>query len=170
MRQPRDLRHLTLNTGHVSRQRRADVAQAVIDQLRPVLDAEGGPVPGMGGWRLDLFYPTDRDQRRLNGAAFFQLADEPGPSKAPAVMAVACWDQAMAESAWSQAKQGYGALRGTLTAVGLWKPIPATPPPVPWLATWLTPAVAVAAPEDVLALGDLERCVAFALMAPAADG
>lgn len=159
-----DLHHLTLNTGHVAMQPRAAVGQDAIDRLLPVLDAEGGPVPGMEGWHLDFFFPLRADGRRLDGGAFFQIADEPGTSKRPVVMAVACWREALSADAWGQARQGYEPLRPALLPVKLWREMPFDPPPVPWLAVWLTPFVAVADVTDLRAFGGLERCVAFALM------
>ena len=160
------LHHLTLNTGHTATHHRSDIGQPAVDLLHPVLDAEGGPVPGMAGWHLGCFFPRDAEGRRLDGSAFFQIADEPGLSKVPAVMCIACWREHAAEDAWKQVRQTYGALREPLVAIGMWRAAPMRPPPLPWLAVWLLPSIVFVGVQDMLAFGDLERCVAFALAAP----
>lgn len=153
------LHHRTLNTGHVANTPRADAAQPVIDQLLPLVDAGGGPVPGLPGWHVAVIRSPDQP-----GAAFFQLAQAPGLTRTPAVMAVACWRRPDHRVAWEQAVLGYRALHGPLSSLGLWHPPPPSPPPaLPWLAVWLTPHLATIDPADLAALGDLERCVAWAL-------
>ena len=81
------LHHLTLNTGHVAATSRSDVADGVIDRLLPVLDAQGGPVPVLPGWHLDLFFPVQPDGGVRPGSAFYQVADEPGSSTRPVAVA-----------------------------------------------------------------------------------
>jgi hypothetical protein len=158
------LSHLTLNTGHIARIERTSVAQEVIDHLLPVIDAEGGPVPGVDGWYLDFQFPLTQDGRRNPGAAFFQISDEPGTSKRPAVMAIACWDAAMTGAAWSQVRGGYQAMREPLRASKLWREPPTHAPVTPWLAVWLTPFAILYDAHFVGMWGDLEKCVAFALI------
>lgn len=158
-----DLHHITLNTGHIARTARSDVQAHIIDRLLPILDAEGGPVPGLPGWHLDLFFPLDDRGTPQPGAAFFQIADEPGTSKRPAVMAVACWMDAMQAQAWGQALASYHAMRPALQACDFWHDPPTKPPPLPWLAICLTPWINAAPVSDVQAFGDLERCIAWGL-------
>ncbi len=76
------LSHLTLNTGYIARTGRAEVADEVVTLLLPVLDAGGGAVPGMPGWFLNVIFPIAPSGARLDGAAFFQVADEPGTALA----------------------------------------------------------------------------------------
>lgn len=151
--------HLTLTTGHLRVSPRAEVSDDVIARLRPLVAAQEGPVPGMPGWFLDFMLPLDEATRqRKDGAAFFQIAQATGMSNTPAIIAVAAWDAAMADTAWSMAEQGYL----PLMAVTGGKPAPVQPE-LPWLAVWLTPFALEANPEDVAAFGDLERCVFWTL-------
>ena len=158
------LSHLTLNTGHLARTARAEVGSDVVSYLLPIIDAEGGAVPGMPGWFLDFMFPIGQDGGRLDGGVFFQIADEPGTSKRPVVMAVAAWTEAMAGSAWEQAMLGYRAQQPALAAFGLWREPPDGTPPLPWLAVWLTPFAGLADAQAMQAFGDLERCVVWALI------
>ncbi|MBB2199777.1 hypothetical protein HLH44_20510 [Gluconacetobacter sp. 1c LMG 22058] len=159
------LTHLTLNTGHLTRTSREDVDQAVVDALLPIVDADGGPIPGIPGWYLDFMRPLNPDRSApVNGAAFFQIADQPGRSPLPAVLAVACWKENMAPAAWKQIIQGYTALEPALRSAGIWRaPPPAHPRHTPWLVVALTPFIALADAENAKAFGDLERAVAWAL-------
>ena len=155
--------HLTLNTGHLARTPRSEVPQAVVDRLLPLVDAGGGPIPGLDGWHLDLMFPLDDRGARMDGAAYFQVAPEPGTSRRPVVMAVACWRPELAASAWTQAVAGYTAMRSSLIASSLWLEPPDSPPAsLPWIAAWLTPFIALADAET-MAFGDLERCLVWAL-------
>jgi len=158
------LSHLTLNTGYIARTGRAEVADEVVTLLLPVLDAGGGAVPGMPGWFLDVMFPMAPSGARLDGAAVFQVADEPGTSKWPVVVAVSAWHKDVAASAWEQAMARYRAQQRRLTHVLLWQEPPAASPPLPWLAVWLTPFFGLADAKTLEAFGDLERCVAWALI------
>lgn len=156
------LYHLTINTGHLAVT--SSVPQDILDRISAVVDAECGEIPGLSGWYLDILRPMSGDGRPIPGAAFFQIASEPGLSKMPAVMAMACWQPAAQAAAWQQAIMSYGALRASLIATRLWREPPRHPPTLPWLTVWLTPFIALAPPDIASALGDLERCVAWALM------
>ncbi|TDH61198.1 hypothetical protein E2C06_18350 [Dankookia rubra] len=156
--------HLTLNTGHLARTSRLDVAQGVIDQLLPLIDAEEGPVPCMPGWYLDFMFPRDSQGARLDGSGFFHIASEPGLSKLPAVLCVACWRVERQAEAWAHVLLDWQALHLALSGLGLWRPAPSMPPALPWLAVWMTPAALMAGIENMMAFGDLERCVAWAII------
>ena len=130
----------------------------------PLIDAEGGAIPGIEGWFVDLLSPLDAQGAIRRGAAFFQIADEPGTSKRPVVMAFACWSHDMTEEVWQQVSLGYQAMRQPLQVSELWRDPPSRPPAVPWLAVWLMPFLITADVETVALLGDLERCLAWALM------
>jgi len=156
------LYHLTLNTGHVAQTPRSAVAQSVIDQLLPIIDADHGPVPGLPGWYLDFIFPLSTSGARIPGAAFFQIAKEPNLSKQPVVMAFAAWSDAMSQAAWSQVLTGYAPILASLPPGSARQP-PAEPPPSPWLAVWLTAAATLAGGVLPL-LGDLEYCVAWAMI------
>ena len=70
----------------------------------------------------------------------------------------------MTGSAWSQVLVGYQAMGVALQASKLWRKPPARPPETPWLAVWLTPFVILGDARIVRMFGDLEKCVAFALI------
>lgn len=155
------LYHLTLNSGHVARTARAEVDPVVLDLLRPLIDTTHGPIPALPGWYVDFMFPIRRSSgERLSGGAFFQITHEPDLSRRPVVMAVAAWSEAMTQGAWEQA----------LLASALFLPTtapqePRTRPPIPWLAVWLTPIAAAPSAAPLLPLlGDLERCIAWALI------
>jgi hypothetical protein len=164
------LYHLTLNSGHVSQTARSEVADSVIELLGPIIEAEGGWIPSMRGWYLDFMFPLEPSTReRMDGGAYFQIAREPDMSKRPIVGAIAAWSTAQSDIAWDLVKQGYEPLRGLLGPTA--KPVPIKPPPLPWLAVWLTAHVlSVTDHVELAAFGDLERCVAWTLIGRTDDG
>jgi hypothetical protein len=156
--------HRTLNTGHENASLRADVDHAAIDRLLPIVDAEGGWIPEVM-LAVDILVPLDADQRRRHGSAFFQIAPAVGMSKTPYVMAVACWDPAMADEAWEMVRQCYMPLRHALEKIGLWAPLSPTPPDGgAWLAVCLTPHITQLPDDRLSMLGDMERCIYWALV------
>ena len=161
-----NLTYLTLNTGHITKAPRSAVSRHTVSLLLPIINAVGGPIPTMPGWWLD--FPIGDRGERLEGGTFFQIANQPGTSKRPVVMCVAAWAERASETAWDQVRARYSPLEEPLKKFGLWKPPPAKPPPLPWLATWLAPFVVfvdVETARDLLpAFGDLERCVAWAMI------
>lgn len=146
--------HLTLNTSHVTMQARADVGDAVIAILWPLVQGGGGPLPGMPGWFLDVRFPQDARGERIPGRAFFQVANQPRIFSRPPMMAVACWRDEASAGAWAQATDAYCQMGA---------PIAKAPPPTPWLAAWLTPTSVTVDPAVLFVFGDLERCVAWTL-------
>lgn len=161
----RRLHHLTVASGHLATTGRDAVDGRIVDQLLPVIDAEGGAVPGMPHLWLDLWRPIGPGRRPVPGAAFFQI-DQDGtgatrPSKRPVLMAFAAWMPAMSADAWSQVRQADAVHRRWLPSA---PPLPATPPPLPWLTVFVTPAMTTLLPEEQMALGDLGRCLAWALI------
>lgn len=153
--------HYTANTDHVAETRRAEVDQHAIDVLLPIVDAQQGDLPDLG-IGIDITTLVDTDHRRLPGAAFFQI--EPTGermSKAPYVMCVACWRADREADAWAQFRQ--------LVDIGaeFWPDRPgalAEPPDIPWLAVHLLPAIGTLPPATLPILGDLERCLTWALI------
>lgn len=157
-RPPEQFNHLTLTTGHLRVSPRAEVSDDVIAQLRPLVAAEGGEIPAMPGWYLDFVFPLTQEGERQPGAAYFQIAREPGMGETPAIMAIAAWEPAAADKAWFMATMSYRPFQ----ALG-GKPALAQPK-LPWLAVWLTPFALDAPPEKLAAFGDLERCVFWTLV------
>jgi len=153
--------HYTANTGHVAETSRDAVDQHAIDVLLPIVDAQEGDLPDLG-IGIDIMTPIDAEHRRVPGAAFFQI--EPAGermSKTPYVMAVCCWRANREADAWAQFRQ--------LAGIGaeFWPDRPAAlaePPDIPWLAVHLLPAIAALPPATLPILGDLERCLAWALI------
>lgn len=160
------LSHLTLNTGNIVRTSRADASIETIDALLPIIDAGGGPIPGVDGWFLSVSRPqgATRDTAR-NGAAFFQISTDPGLSVSPAIICVASWQEDMAGSSWWMLTQSYIGMKSALKRQNIWRAPPTdTPATLPWLGVYLTPFATVADHETIKRFGDLERCVAWALM------
>lgn len=152
------LHHLTFNTGHCRASPRSEVMEDVIMALRPVIQAEGGTL--VDGWHLDIMRPLDQTTREIRaGAAYFQIADEPGRSRRPVVCAVLCWQEDIAREAWDIAVESYATLRKLVHG----DPAPRMPD-LPWLAVWLTPQSSTLTPDMALLLGDAERCIAWALI------
>ena len=162
------LTHITLSTGHVSRSLRDAVSDRVVRMLRRVVRDDHGPAPDLPGWHLDLAFPLDGEGRRIPGAAWFQVANRPGTSKEPAVMAFTCASAGLSMETWQRATREYGAMQHVLAPCGLWKPPAALPPPVPWLAVWLLPFMALVPPAAMLRFGEMEQGVAWAVAAEAA--
>jgi hypothetical protein len=116
----------------------------------------------MAGWYVDLTFPLTVDGARKSGAAFFQIARQPGMSKVPAVMCIAAWSPELSVDAWGNAVAGYNAMRDAIGGLAA----PEFAPPAPWLAVWLTPFAVDADPETLMVINDLERCVAWGLIGP----
>jgi hypothetical protein len=153
--------HYTANSGHVAQTGREDVDQAVIDRLLPIVLALEGDLLGLG---IDILLPTGEHPGAgfLPGTAFFQI----GPagermSRHPYVMAIACWRADREARAWAQFRE--------IAEIGAeaWPNRPAAlaePPDIPWLAVNLLPHAAALSPEALMTIGDLERCLAWALI------
>lgn len=155
--------HHQLNFGHVETSHRIEVDVRALDHLLPLLDAGQGPVPGAPGWHLAVSRPADAQGVPRPGAAMIQVGKAPGWSRYPVIIGIACWRDEMQHEAWAQVNAGYGALEEPLRVLGLWTMLPPLPS-LPWVATWATPWVAMADPTLSGMLGDLERCVAWALI------
>lgn len=141
------LRHLTLNTGHERLSPRSEVPDWVIDRLLPVVKAGGGPI-GIPGWRLDITH-------RMDGAAIWQIGPESRLHE-PWVICATCWSLAISGQAWSN-------IMALTKAMGL--PGSASPiTDVPWLAVAMTPGIQILPMQDVIALGDAERCIAWTIV------
>jgi hypothetical protein len=152
------LHHLTLTTGDLQACERPSRSPSIASLVR----AEGGPIPGIEGMHVDLYRPAGHD--RPLGAVFMQFAYEPGLSKAPLVMGIACWEQGAEADAWRQAKTMYAVLRPALEKARLWRDPPSAAPRLPWLAVWLTPMLILSNPTDIMALAAIEQAIVWELM------
>lgn len=140
------LRHLTLNTGHMRLSHRAEVDDLAIDILLPVVDAGGGPM-GASGWTLTVLHRSD-------GWAAYQI----GPQHEPWVIAVACWHADTAQPAWSNMR----ALAKAAVLPPDWQAPPQ--PETPWVAAAIIPFAMTLDQDAIEALGDAERCIAWAII------
>jgi len=149
--------HLTINTGHSRVSQRAEVADDVIEMLRPLVRAGGGRLPGPPGYSLKI-------TRAGRDAAFtINLVGE-GNEEAPLVTCVLAVDDPPA--AW----HAIGTLLSDRSIAALAlnhryhgaMPL-SMPASLPWLAVMIHPTVAVEA-AALPWLGDLERCLAWAII------
>lgn len=150
--------HLTITTGDIARTARADVDDAVIALLTPLVATEGGAIPGPLPWHLDRWWPLSDAGERIDGTAVYQIApgraDTPA-GEAPYVLAVCCWREAASPAAWSQA-QAFAAQFPPARSLG-------PPLPAPWLAVAMLPMALSLDAGELAALGDLERCLFWAI-------
>lgn len=146
------LHHLTTTTGHVARTERADVADAVIALLKPIVEGGSGPIPGPEPLWLDV-------ERHPAGWAEFHLAS--GPAMAGVSVAygacVACWRATASGPALDRLERLARVLGSAVQRNHL-------PLPVPWLAVVLAPGIVTLSRESLGMLGDLERCVFWTLV------
>lgn len=157
------LYHLTLNTGDVTQTPRSEVDQRVIDYLLPLIDNEAGKFEAIN-IGFDLWRPLTDDDKPMDGAAVFQLAPYPEqPSGITYVIAVACWKQEMSEGSWERLREIYREWEVILKALKFWKPMPDAAPPVPWLTVIPLPTITMIDPDRLMMLGDMERCLFWAL-------
>ena len=137
------IHHYTLNTGHGRLTDRCEVSQEVIDYLRPIVAAGGGKVAG--GFRLEL-------AAGKTGGVLFTIFRRDRPL-------VACGlavDEAQSQELWPALLD---------LAAKAQAPRPPRPPLTPWLSVLLLPALALETPDDCQAVADLERCVAWTIIA-----
>ncbi|MFH1924682.1 MAG: hypothetical protein ABIP48_32925 [Planctomycetota bacterium] len=133
------LSHYTLNTGHGRLTDRCEVADDVLDFLRPIVEAGGGDLPM--GLRVML-------ARGDTGSYLFMVFH----GEAPLVTCGLAVDDDRAAELWP-------ALLGL--ADQLHVPRPKRAPPAPWLSIVMLPGLAS---ETVSMLGDLEWCLAWAIL------
>jgi len=139
------LLHYTLNTGHTRKSPRKEVRDEVIRALEPLV-SQGGPVPGPHG--LDLTVT------RADGGALFTIW-----KGLPIVDCAVAWTQKAQEELWPGLAAAYEDQWGGCPTM---KPAH-RPPRLPWLGVHLLPPSARVANDVLSMLGDLERCVAWAL-------
>ena len=154
-----------LNSGIETTERLCSVGAADL-RFAQIAEVGEGPIPWMDGWFLSFFFDLDGRGKRVPGAAFFQLAPEPGLSKKPPVMAMACWDAKVSAQAWANAASSYHVLESVLRAMGMWMDMPKAPPTVPWLVVWRTPFFNLVPSKVSSLFRGVERGVMRALIGP----
>lgn len=142
------IEHLTLSSGHTRRSPRSEVREEIIDRIRAALAAGGEDVGG--GWSVRIL-PGMPD-----GTAVYDLLHD-------GRRVVACYlgiDRARANDLWDQLDAVMPLAAGAVRR---------RPKRVPWLAVMPAPDPAVLADpaafaDILLEAGDLERCVAWAIL------
>jgi len=136
------LSHYTLNTGHGRLTDRCEVADDVLDFLRPIVEAGGGELPG--GLRVML---TRGDQ----GGHMFTVYQ----GELPLVTCGLAVDGDQGTELWP-------ALLSLAEQLRL--PRPKRAPPVPWLSVVILPGLGLVDRDTAMAVADLERCLAWAII------
>lgn len=150
------LRHLTIQTGHVAETSRADVSDRVLMQLQPLIDSYCGGLVPTTDLHVSVMRPGETDRARpIEGLAGFTIQQGwGGPTLATNIV---CWDDSLADQGWDM-------LCAPALSPVTGNPI-VRPAGTPWLATTLHLDALAAAPRDTLQmLGDLERCLAWAII------
>jgi hypothetical protein len=146
--------HGTMGSGHVLEQERPP--GHVLAALGPLVRAGGGAVPGMDdGWRCRI--------TRAPGAALFDLA---GPGDVVCVLGGVAWSEEGEAGLWPRLERAYLDVSDAMLAKGLdaGSAAPMRPAHLPWCVVVLLPGVALVPPVAVGMLGDLERCLAWAII------
>lgn len=146
------LAHLTLNTGHLRMSPRSEVSEEAIRALDPILAAGRGICPGLPTLTIVV-------KQRQPGRTIILIGDL---RYGTALVAVVAWEEDAALHAWHSlatlARSQSHAIGESIGALEM----PAT---LPWLAVHLASASAFLAPDVMAAIGDLERCLAWAILA-----
>lgn len=137
--------HYTLTSDHSRESPRAEVSDAVIDALLPLLRrTDSVPVPGQDGYHFSL---------RIRGTGLLvtvgDAVDRPLVAFGVAPDALAAWPT------W-QSLIGIHREMAALTGVKL--AVPKQPKTEPWVAA----VILFATPDEAAWIADFERCVAFA--------
>ena len=160
--QPATLRHLTLNTGHITHLERDDFMPDEIDRFVPVIGMQGGQIPSLSGWFVDIIFPLDQDGQRKDGAAFFHIAEQVGSKSAP-VMGVVCWREDLSEDAWHHMMRAYGTFQRPLKKIGLWRAVSSRKLATPWMSVWFTPVIGLPDQKTISSFTRAAQALAWAL-------
>lgn len=164
----RSLAHLTLETGDSRLSPRAEVAQAVIEGLRPLVLGSHGEIPSKPGFILRT--------TRTGTAAMFTVERDATPrapwphGRCPIVTCGLAQTEEDARHVWDLLVKMHRNLypargRSTRRTPEEWRRQPLTrPDTLPWLAVVAQPGLGLLRPADLDWLGDFERCVAWTLI------
>lgn len=149
------LSHYTLNTGHSRMSPRSEVREETIRFLDPVLANRGGWIPGMDSdFGFALTIGSGEDMRLVQ---LIYCRREAARTTPPFALFAAAWSDDAASEAW-----------GALTRIAAKFGLPTTgnmPAELPALLVLLLPPAAKLAPGVLMAAADLERCIAWAILA-----
>lgn len=136
------LNHYTLNTGHNRASSRSEVGEDIINDLSPVVRADGGEIHG--------YYLSISWAQEVGGAVYTFNRGE-----MPLVTCGLATSGAAAAEVWE-------AVSHMMQQMG-WKQAHEMPPHLPWLADVVVAAHPAAA-EDLHIMGDASRCVAWTII------
>lgn len=145
------LHHVTLLTGHVARQQRADIADAAVAAVSDLLDAalQGGhpalPIDG-GAWLLN----ASAEGKSLIATVW----RGPWATRIPIITIGVALKSRSAQRLWRVLHDRSQVPLATTAAL---------PPPVPWIANRIEPG-AMLHPEAMTWTGDFSRCLGWAWM------
>jgi hypothetical protein len=137
------IEHITITTGARRMSKRSEVADTVVDIVRRAIAHDGGKL-WSSGWTVTLLPSSD-------GGFVFDLAHD----KARVVRSWLCVDDTASKSLWQDAMS--------------WSIDPQAILPAPKRTPWLAAALDIktfrgVSPPILMEAGDLERCVAWALI------
>lgn len=147
--------HVTLDTGDVRQSPRSEVGDEVIPHLQSMLGTGSAPIPGMPGLRwVPAAFWLGRGAAMLDAGGWGGTVVLPSVAAGPLrVVTMGVAPHALAAAAtWDYVTLGLGADA---------EPKCLRPDP-PWLGVALGPASVELDQQRLLALGDLERCLAWA--------
>ena len=141
------MHHITLNTGHSRQSPRSEVAEHVIDRMRPLCEPGCHDLPMGDGWQLQTT-PGE------SGGLLFtvQHYDE------PVVMCCVAGNEVAAAEMWPVLESFYLDLTDRVPHSAAGWQAPKQPGSTPWLAIVLVSLTK----SDVDSLRDFERCLAWA--------
>jgi hypothetical protein len=143
------LNHYALITGHGRLTDLCEVADDVVEVLRPIV-AHGGDLPGGLGLRLLL------STEKRTGGWLYTIKQR----NVPLVTCGLAITQPAADELWPH-------LLDVAKVVRL--PVSVKQPPIPWLSVAILPGIARAGRKIADLFGDLERCVAWTLIDATGD-
>lgn len=147
------LAHLTLNTGHLRDSPRTEVDDVVIGHLDPLIRAKRGAVPGSDGIELAFSIAGGKERCLVQ----IVTRENGGDYSEPFILFSLAWSEDAAAKAWT-------AMLGIAKSVGV--PVAAeAPQTTPQLVALLTPAAVRVRPDILAAAADLERCIAWTILA-----
>jgi hypothetical protein len=147
------LTHLTLNTGHVSREPIQELAPGIRAQLRRLISSGGGMLPGpFAAFCVDICTGS--------GTSAFTLFR----AKVPVVTCACAWESDQEQVTWYAIEKLYLELSDQVPGLMAATAAPERPGDLPWLAVILLPGIGLCAREDIGWLGDFERCLAAELI------
>jgi hypothetical protein len=151
--------HVTLTTSHVRRSYRSEVADEALDVVgRLLAEALDGRDPVIPGLVPRLCTLQVVGEGRCMSATVLSPYDEETGGLQPLVTIGVATHSRCGAALWRPLHQGeVVSLRDEAS--------PPPCPPEPWCAARIEPALAFYGPETALALGDFERCLAWAWIA-----